>query len=80
MAASNEDQVKVRFELEQDEDGWPPVRSEGIWATPSETTSTNSTPSRGSRAELRTVIASVPGPSGSAIAAAKRFDNLSATS
>lgn len=24
--------VKVRFAIEQDEDGWPPVGSEGIWA------------------------------------------------
>lgn len=26
--------VKVRFPLDQDEDGWPPVTSEGIWAVP----------------------------------------------
>jgi Domain of unknown function (DUF4265) len=24
--------VKLRFRLEQDEDGWPPVASEGVWA------------------------------------------------
>lgn len=26
--------VKVRFRLEQDADGWPPVASEGLWAEP----------------------------------------------
>jgi len=26
--------VKVRFALDQDEDGWPPVTSEGLWAVP----------------------------------------------
>jgi hypothetical protein len=26
--------VKVRFSLVQDEDGWPPVSSEGVWAEP----------------------------------------------
>jgi hypothetical protein len=26
--------VKVRFALDQDEDGWPPVKSEGLWAVP----------------------------------------------
>jgi hypothetical protein len=26
--------VKVRFRLEQDEDGWPPFESEGLWAVP----------------------------------------------
>lgn len=26
--------VKVRFAVEQDEDGWPPVKSEGLWAVP----------------------------------------------
>jgi Domain of unknown function (DUF4265) len=26
------DRVKVRFRLEQDADGWPPARSEGVWA------------------------------------------------
>jgi Domain of unknown function (DUF4265) len=26
------DLVKVRFAIEQDEDGWPPVGSEGLWA------------------------------------------------
>ena len=26
--------VKVRFKLDQDEDGWPPVTSEGLWAEP----------------------------------------------
>lgn len=25
--------TKVRFHLEQDDDGWPPVTSEGLWAT-----------------------------------------------
>jgi hypothetical protein len=25
---------KIQFELEPDEDGWPPVRSEGLWAVP----------------------------------------------
>jgi hypothetical protein len=28
------DHVKVRFELEQDETGWPPASSEGLWALP----------------------------------------------
>ncbi len=28
------DHVKVRFELEQDELGWPPASSEGLWALP----------------------------------------------
>jgi hypothetical protein len=26
--------VKVRFKLQQDADGWPPVESEGLWAEP----------------------------------------------
>jgi hypothetical protein len=26
--------VKVCFRLEQDEDGWPPAGSEGLWAAP----------------------------------------------
>src|SRR5262249_1525433 len=26
--------VKVRFRLEQDEDGWPPAASEALWAEP----------------------------------------------
>jgi hypothetical protein len=26
--------VKVIFELPQDEDGWPPAGSEGLWAVP----------------------------------------------
>jgi hypothetical protein len=26
--------VKVRFRLERDPDGWPPVESEGVWAKP----------------------------------------------
>lgn len=26
--------VRVRFQLDQDEDGWPPVGSEGVWAEP----------------------------------------------
>ncbi len=25
--------VKIRFELEQDDDGWPPVGGESLWAT-----------------------------------------------
>lgn len=29
-----DDHVKIRFPLEQDEDGWPPAESEGIWAVP----------------------------------------------
>lgn len=28
------DLVRVRFQLHQDEDGWPPVASEGVWAVP----------------------------------------------
>jgi hypothetical protein len=28
------DHVKVRFHLEQDELGWPPAESEGLWALP----------------------------------------------
>jgi hypothetical protein len=28
------DLVRVRFQLDQDEDGWPPVASEGVWAVP----------------------------------------------
>lgn len=28
------DAVKVRFALEQDQDGWPPAESEGLWAEP----------------------------------------------
>jgi len=30
----NAELVKVRFSLEQDEDGWPPATSEGVWAEP----------------------------------------------
>jgi Domain of unknown function (DUF4265) len=26
------DRVKVRFQLEQDADGWPPTTTEGVWA------------------------------------------------
>jgi hypothetical protein len=26
--------ARVRFRLEQDEDGWPPAESEGLWAVP----------------------------------------------
>jgi uncharacterized protein DUF4265 len=26
------DYVRVRFQLRQDDDGWPPVASEGVWA------------------------------------------------
>lgn len=26
--------MKVRFELERNDDGWPPASSEGLWATP----------------------------------------------
>jgi Domain of unknown function (DUF4265) len=28
------DLVRVRFQLHPDEDGWPPVASEGVWAVP----------------------------------------------
>ena len=28
------DYCKLRFEVAKDEDGWPPVASEGVWATP----------------------------------------------
>lgn len=28
------DPVKIRFVLDQEEDGWPPAGSEGIWAVP----------------------------------------------
>ena len=28
------DFVRVRFQLRQDDDGWPPVASEGVWAVP----------------------------------------------
>lgn len=28
------DYVRVRFHLLQDDDGWPPVASEGLWALP----------------------------------------------
>jgi hypothetical protein len=28
------DRVKVRFRLQRDSDGWPPVESEGVWARP----------------------------------------------
>jgi hypothetical protein len=28
------DYVRVRFQLRQDDDGWPPVASEGVWAVP----------------------------------------------
>jgi hypothetical protein len=28
------DPVKIRFSLERDADGWPPVSSEGVWAVP----------------------------------------------
>lgn len=34
MTEHQQDRVKVRFELPQDEDGWPPLRSEGLWAAP----------------------------------------------
>jgi hypothetical protein len=53
MTARTERQVKVRFELEQDEDGWPPLGSEGVWATPLGDES-NSTTCRGSLAAPRT--------------------------
>ncbi|GGF47646.1 hypothetical protein GCM10011519_22120 [Marmoricola endophyticus] len=29
-----EDMVRVRFGMEQDDSGWPPVTSEGLWAWP----------------------------------------------
>ena len=28
------DHAKVRFALDQDDGGWPPVKSEGLWAVP----------------------------------------------
>lgn len=28
------DYLHVRFQLRQDDDGWPPVASEGVWAVP----------------------------------------------
>lgn len=31
---SDGDFVKVRFRLERDAEGWPPVASEGVWARP----------------------------------------------
>ncbi|GIE75141.1 hypothetical protein Aph02nite_10910 [Actinoplanes philippinensis] len=31
---ANEQFVKVVFELQQDDDGWPPVGREGLWAVP----------------------------------------------
>ncbi|MEV6281360.1 hypothetical protein [Kribbella sp. NPDC051770] len=34
MTADDVQHVKVRFELEPDEDGWPPASSEGLWAVP----------------------------------------------
>src|ERR1700730_3115350 len=34
MGEPDEDRVKVRFKLDQDSDGWPPVTSEGVWARP----------------------------------------------
>jgi hypothetical protein len=30
-----DDQVKVRFRLDRQDEDWPPVESEGVWATPS---------------------------------------------
>src|SRR5689334_1860397 len=33
-AQVDERRVKVRFGLPQDEDGWPPVGAETMWATP----------------------------------------------
>ncbi|MDT5033334.1 MAG: hypothetical protein QOC94_3505 [Actinoplanes sp.] len=33
LQAVGEALVRVRFELVPDEDGWPPVTSEGLWAT-----------------------------------------------
>jgi hypothetical protein len=32
--AASDGLVRVRFQLEQDDDGWPPARSEGLWAEP----------------------------------------------
>ena len=32
--ADDPDFQKLRFEVEKDEDGWPPVGSEGLWAVP----------------------------------------------
>ena len=34
MSAAGPDLVRVRFKLAIDEDGWPPVASEGLWAEP----------------------------------------------
>jgi hypothetical protein len=34
MTEEAADHVKVRFELERDELGWPPAESEGLWALP----------------------------------------------
>lgn len=34
MSESHDHFVKIRFRLPQDEDGWPPVESEGVWAEP----------------------------------------------
>jgi hypothetical protein len=31
------DHVKVRFQLDREDEDWPPVQSEGVWATPSGT-------------------------------------------
>jgi hypothetical protein len=33
-AGEHADHVRVRFQLRQDDDGWPPVASEGLWAIP----------------------------------------------
>ncbi len=35
MTTSDPTHVKIVFELEPDADGYPPVRREGVWATPS---------------------------------------------
>jgi hypothetical protein len=34
MRERADDQVRVRFRLEREDDGWPPVESEGVWAIP----------------------------------------------
>jgi hypothetical protein len=34
MEEPSNDRVRVRFRLERDAEGWPPVESEGVWATP----------------------------------------------
>jgi uncharacterized protein DUF4265 len=33
-SGEHNDYVRVRFQLPRDDDGWPPVASEGVWAVP----------------------------------------------